>query len=94
MEVLKADRADSDLYGAGKLVDQIWWGITSASILLAELTVRNANVLYELDLAYALHKPVVLICFKANEADVPFDLHHVRVIYYDKDDPFWGNEAD
>jgi hypothetical protein len=89
---LKADRADSDLYGTGKIVDQIWRGITSARILLAELTARNANVLYELGLAHALHKPVVLICSKANEADVPFDLRHVRVIYYDKDDPFWGTK--
>jgi hypothetical protein len=87
---LKPDRADSDIYGTGKIIDQIWKGITSARVLLAELTGRNANVLYELGLAHALHKPVVLICAKANEEDVPFDLRHVRAIYYDKDDPFWG----
>lgn len=87
---LKADRADADLYGTGKIIDQIWKGITSSRLLLAELTNRNANVLYELGLAHALHKPVILVCSKANEDDVPFDLRHVRVIYYDKDDPFWG----
>ncbi|WP_353071489.1 hypothetical protein [Tunturiibacter gelidiferens] len=89
---LKADRADADLYGTGKIIDQIWKGITSARVLLAELTNRNANVLYELGLAHALHKPVILVCSKANEGDVPFDLRHVRVIYYDKDDPFWGTK--
>jgi hypothetical protein len=89
---LKADRADADLYGTGKIIDQIWNGITSARILLAELTNRNANVLYELGLAHALHKPVIIVCSKANEDDVPFDLRHVRVIYYDKDDPFWGTK--
>jgi hypothetical protein len=89
---LKADRADADLYGTGKIIDQIWQGITSARVLLAELTNRNANVLYELGLAHALHKPVILVCSKANEGDVPFDLRHVRVIYYDKDDPFWGTK--
>ncbi len=89
---LKADRADADLYGTGKIVEQIWKGITSARVLLAELTNRNANVLYELGLAHALHKPVILVCSKANEEDVPFDLRHVRVIYYDKDDPFWGTK--
>lgn len=89
---LKPDRADADIYGTGKIIDQIWKGITSARVLLAELTNRNANVLYELGLAHALHKPVVLICSKANEDDVPFDLRHVRVIYYDKDDPFWGTK--
>lgn len=89
---IKADRADADLYGTGKIVDQIWKGITSSRVLLAELTNRNANVLYELGLAHALHKPVILVCSKANEDDVPFDLRHVRVIYYDKDDPFWGTK--
>jgi hypothetical protein len=89
---LKADRADTDIYGTGKIIDQIWKGISSARVLLAELTNRNANVLYELGLAHALHKPVVLVCSKANEEDVPFDLRHVRVIYYDKDDPFWGTK--
>src|SRR3984885_15339573 len=87
---LKPDRADSDIYGTGKIIDQIWKGINNARVLLAELTGRYANVLYELGLAHALHKPVVLICAKANEEDVPFDLRHVRAIYYDKDDPFWG----
>ncbi len=43
---------------------------------------------YELGLAHALQKPVVLV--SSNEADVPFDLHHIRVIYYDMTDPFWG----
>ena len=47
-------------------------------------------MLYELGLAHALHKPVILECSQANEEDVLFDLRHVRVIYYDKDDPFWG----
>jgi hypothetical protein len=89
---LKADRADADLYGTGKIIDQIWKGITAARVLLAELTNRNANVLYELGLAHALHKPVILVCSKANEDDVPFDLRHVRVIYYGKDDPFWGTK--
>ena len=28
----------------------------------------------------------------SNEADVPFDLHHIRVIYYDVSDPFWGTK--
>jgi len=89
---LNAERADSDIYGTGQIVGQIWKGINSARVLIAELTGRNANVLYELGLAHALHKPVVLICSKANEEDVPFDLRHVRVVYYDKDDPFWGTK--
>jgi hypothetical protein len=83
-------RADTDIFGTGKIMDQIWSGITNSRILLAELTGRNPNVLYELGLAHALHLPVVLI--SSNEQDVPFDVRHVRVIYYDVSDPFWGSK--
>jgi hypothetical protein len=51
---------------------------------------RRENLFYELGLAHALHKPVVLV--SSNEADVPFDLKHIRVIYYDVSDPFWGSK--
>ncbi len=87
---LKAVRADADIYGTGKIIDQIWSGINSAKVLVAELTKRNPNVLYELGLAHALKKPVVLV--SSNEEDVPFDVKHVRVIYYDVNDPFWGSK--
>jgi hypothetical protein len=83
-------RADTDIFGTGKIIDQIWVGLNRAKVLVAELTGRNPNVLYELGLAHALHKPVVLI--SSNEADVPFDVRHVRVIYYELTDPFWGEK--
>lgn len=81
-------RADSEIFGTGKIIDQVWGGISKAKVLVAELTTRNPNVFYELGMAHALKKPVVLI--SANEQDVPFDLKHIRVIYYDVSDPFWG----
>ena len=87
---LRAVRADTDIFGTGKIIDQIWSGINAAKVLVAELTTRNPNVFYELGLAHALAKPVVLIF--SNETDVPFDLKHIRVIYYDMTDPFWGNK--
>lgn len=81
-------RADNDIFSTGKVIDQIRSGIENAKVLLCELTGRNPNVLYELGLAHALGKPVVLV--SENEHDVPFDLKHIRVIFYDKNDPFWG----
>ncbi|MFX1521744.1 MAG: hypothetical protein ACFFCD_17705 [Promethearchaeota archaeon] len=87
---LKSIRADSEIFGAGKVMDQIWSGINAAKILVAELTTKNPNVFYELGIAHALRKPVVLV--SSNEGDVPFDLHHIRVIYYDVNDPFWGEK--
>ncbi|WP_418058849.1 hypothetical protein [Pimelobacter simplex] len=85
---LEPMRADDSIFGTGKIIDQIWRGITSAEVLVAELTSKNPNVFYELGLAHALNKPVVLV--SSNEDDVPFDLRHIRVIIYDQTDPFWG----
>jgi len=87
---LRPVRADTEIFGTGKIMDQIWSGIHAAKVLVAEMTTRNPNVFYELGLAHALEKPVVLVC--GNESDVPFDLKHIRVIYYDTSDPFWGNK--
>lgn len=87
---LKPIRADNEIFGTGKIMDQVWSGISAARLLVAELTGRNPNVFYELGLAHALKKPVVLV--SSNESDVPFDLHHIRVIYYDVNDPFWGEK--
>jgi hypothetical protein len=87
---LRAVRADDDIFGTGKIMDQVWSGIHQAKVLVAELTGRNPNVFYELGLAHALNKPVVLI--SASQADVPFDLNHIRVIYYEMKDPFWGEK--
>ena len=83
-------RADAEIFGTGKVIDQIWRGINKAKVLVAELTTKNANVFYELGLAHALRKPVILI--SSNQDDVPFDLRHIRVILYDQTDPFWGQK--
>jgi nucleoside 2-deoxyribosyltransferase len=85
---LQPVRADAEIFGAGKITDQVWQGIKAAKVLIAELTTRNPNVFYELGVAHALRKPVILI--GSNENDVPFDLRNIRVIYYDVSDPFWG----
>jgi hypothetical protein len=87
---LKPARADAEIFGTGKIMDQVWSGINAAKVLVAEMTTRNPNVFYELGLAHALKKPVVLV--SSNEGDVPFDLKHIRVIYYDVTDPFWGTK--
>lgn len=86
---LRPVRAD-DLFRPSAIVADLWTMIQDAEVLLAELTTKNANVFYELGLAHALGKPVVLV--SETMGDVPFDLQQLRVLLYDKDDPSWGDK--
>ena len=86
---LEARRTDKDFF-AGDISYEMFNYLEYSRFALADITGLNANVFYELGLAHALKKPVVLV--SSNEEDVPFDLHHIRVIYYNVTDPFWGTK--
>lgn len=77
---IKCRRAD-ELYSAQGILGDIWTSVQSAEIVLADLTNKNPNVMYELGLCHTLWKHVILIC--QNKDDVPFDLRNWRVIWYD-----------
>ena len=76
------------MFSSGSVVEQIWDQIKKATVLLADLTGKNANVFYELGLAHAAFKPVVFT--SGTVEDVPFDLRHLRVIVYDVREPDWA----
>ncbi|HLX00271.1 MAG TPA: hypothetical protein VKR82_16645 [Candidatus Acidoferrales bacterium] len=84
---LLPQRAD-DIYRPSAIVHDIWGYIKNSKVMLADVTGKNANVFYELGLAHAAGKPVVLITRSID--DVPFDLRHLRVIEYDVQDPEWS----
>jgi len=81
-------RAD-DLYRPTAIVQDIWDLVKEAKVMLADLTDKNPNVMYELGLAHALAKPVVLVAQAIG--DVPFDLRAMRVIVYDVAAPDWAS---
>ncbi|EGQ5282741.1 hypothetical protein I4B36_003512, partial [Enterobacter hormaechei] len=53
----------------------------SAQLIIANISGRNPNVFYELGIAQALGKPVVIVSKGAK--DIPFDLKNRQVIIYD-----------
>ncbi len=73
-------RAD-DIYTPGPIMLDIQKAITETDIVFCEMSERSPNVFYELGLAHAVGKPVILVSRK--EDDVPFDLRHIRVVNYD-----------
>lgn len=74
------ERVD-EVYGTDPIIDDIWIGINSAALIIADLTTRNGNVMYEVGLAHTIGKPVVMLTQTLD--DVPFDLRHYRCIIYE-----------
>jgi hypothetical protein len=54
--------------------------IVRARVVIANVTLRNPNVYYELGIAHALDKPTILISETIN--DVPFDLRSKRILLF------------
>lgn len=77
MQCLRAD----EIYSAKTVMQDIWENIQRAEIVLADLTDRNPNVMYELGLCHTLWKKIILITQKPD--DVPFDLKGWRLIIYE-----------
>lgn len=60
---------------------QILQGIVSSRFIIANITGRNPNVFYELGVAQALDKEVILVA--ESDAEIPFDIQSKRIIFYD-----------
>ncbi|HYK03652.1 MAG TPA: hypothetical protein VE974_17980 [Thermoanaerobaculia bacterium] len=58
----------------------IWRGITSAGVIIADLSGANPNVTYEIGLADVLGKEIIMI---SQEAAVPFDFQAQRLLTYE-----------
>jgi hypothetical protein len=84
---LECVRAD-EVFTKPQITQEIWKQLRECCIVIAELTGKNPNVLYELGLAHALGKSAIIIT--RNQEDVPFDLKGLRYLFYDINDPFWG----
>jgi len=86
---LKPLLADS-LFTSNVIISDIYELTLSAKILLADLSKANPNVFYEVGLAHALGKPVILL---ADDIQwVPFDLKHRRVLIYDTRKIEWDKD--
>lgn len=83
MDVYRADT----LYASVPIIEDIRNGIIKADLLLADLTGKNPNVFYELGLAHAIGKSVILTV--QNLEDLPFDLRHLRTIIYNTSRVDW-----
>ncbi len=79
-EGLVCIRAD-DLFGPRRIIDDIKRSIRSAYFIVADLSGRSPNVFYEIGMAHAIGKSVLLLTQAMD--DVPPKLRDVRNILYE-----------
>lgn len=75
----------------GDLSTNVWRSIARAGVIVAEVSVPNPNVYYEIGLADALGKPVFL--FKQAGTQLPADLGGVHYYEYDLGDLERGRQT-
>jgi len=71
--------------GGGNIVDMIWSGIRSSDAFVADITGNSPNVFYELGIAHALRKDVVILLYDPSgklPKDAPFDIGSHRISVY------------
>lgn len=78
----KCIRAD-DINSPGRITTQIIDHIIESDLIIADLSRLNPNVFYELAIAHAADKPVILIATHGTE--IPFDVTQERVVFYTLD---------
>lgn len=75
-EVFRAD----DIVSQRNILEDIIASISDSDLIVADLTGSNSNVYYELGIAHAFGKPVILLT--QSISDLPFDLRSYRVVQY------------
>ena len=79
LAVVRADK----LNRPGRITEQVTEHLTSAAIVIADVTGLNANVMFEVGVRAGLQRPFVLLARRGQQ--LPFDLKDLRTIFYSLD---------
>lgn len=71
LQCLRADNLTGRI-----VIEDIWTKINQSAFLIADVTGRNPNVMYEIGIAHAIGKPTILITQEISK--IPFDFNHLR----------------
>lgn len=83
---LSAYRVDLDP-SVNNIMEEIEKRIGESTLCLADISMDNPNVWYELGYAYAKNKDVVMVCAEDRNEDFPFDVRHKKIIKYKTGSP-------
>jgi hypothetical protein len=77
-----ACRLSVDNRAPGNIMNQVWQDIRRSDVIVADLTGENPNVFYEMGLAHALGKAIIMIKQKDTHR-VPFDVSNYKYREYE-----------
>lgn len=82
IQCLRADNLKGTI-----VMEDIWTKINQAAFIIADVTERNPNVMYEMGIVHSIGKPAILIT--QDLSNIPFDFKHLRhQEYKDNSDSF------
>ena len=70
----------TDKIKKGMIIRNIFDNILNSKAIIADLTEKNPNVLYELGVAHTIARKTIMI---SQDKDLPFDISSGYVIFYD-----------
>jgi hypothetical protein len=77
-----AVRNAEEIYGPGPIMADVMQDIAESEFVVADVTPANPNVYYEVGVADAIRKPVILVADLDQRKELPFDIAANRTIYY------------
>ena len=75
------------IFAAGEIREDMFSALLMADIVIADISIHNANVFYELGIRNALRDKTTILIKCQGYDDTPFDIIGYRYVQYDKDDP-------
>ena len=85
-------RTTADIFRAGNIRTDMFERLLLADVVIADISIHNANVYYEIGIRHAL-RPRTTILIRSGAHEVPFDLSTDRYLAYDLADLDASREA-
>src|SRR3954470_15170199 len=75
------------IFETGEIKEDMFSQLLTADIVIADITIHNANVFYELGIRHSLRQKTTVLIKCQGYDETPFDIIGYKYIDYQKDDP-------
>lgn len=75
------------IFESGEIKEDMFSRLLLADVVIADITIHNANVFYELGIRHALRCKTTVLVKASGFDETPFDILGYRYVDYEKDDP-------